>query len=93
MIPIRTLDDLYSAVDELITELNSLNRIQLAGALSHRLHIVAWTRGSELIEELRSLLSEALSAHGEPLPLAAEQKIQRILTAMERYTFGQKGTG
>jgi hypothetical protein len=93
MIPIRTLDDLYSAVDELITELNSLNRTQLAGALSHRLHIVAWTTGSELIEELRSLLSEALSAHGEPLSHAAEQKIQHILTAMERCTFGQKGTG
>jgi hypothetical protein len=93
VIPIRTLDDLYSAVDELITELNSLNRTQLAGALRHRLHIVAWTTGSELIEELRSLLSEALSAHEEPLSLAAEQKIQRILTAMERYTFGQKGTG
>ena len=45
------------------------------------------------IEELRSLLSEALSAHGEPLPPAAEQKIHRILTTMERYISGQKGTG
>ena len=38
------------------------------------------------MEELRSLLSEALSAHEEPLPLAVKQKIQRILSGIERYT-------
>ena len=92
MIPIRTLDDLYSAVDELIAELNSLNRTQLARVLHHRLHIVAWTTGTEAIEELKSHLREALSGHGEPLPIAAEEKAQRILTAIDRFTSGQKVT-
>lgn len=91
MTPIRTLDDLYSAVDELITELNSLNRAELARALSYRLHKVAWTTGSELMAELRSLLSETLSADGERLPLAVKEKIQSILTGIESHT-GPKGT-
>jgi hypothetical protein len=86
MVPIRTLDDLYSAVDQLITELNSLNRTRFAGVLSHRLYDVAWTTGSALLEELRSLLNEALSANAEPLPLAVKQKIQRILTGIENHT-------
>ena len=82
---LRTLDNLYAAVEELIAELNSLDRVKLAGALSHRLHNVAWTTGSELREELRSLLTEALRGDEEHLPAAVEQKVRNILSAMERF--------
>jgi hypothetical protein len=81
----RTLDELYTAVEELIAELNSLDRAKLAGALSYRLHNVAWTTSSELLEELRSLLTEASRGDGEHLPVAVEQKVRYILSAIERF--------
>jgi hypothetical protein len=72
MSPIRTIDDLYAAVDDLIAELNSINRSQLADVLHHRLHTVSWASGSELLEELRSLLTEAFRDDDAHLPFVAK---------------------
>jgi hypothetical protein len=82
---LRALDDLYAAVEELIVELNSVDRAKLASALSYRLHNVAWTTSSELLEELRSLLTEASRDDREHLPVALDQKVRHILSSMEPY--------
>jgi hypothetical protein len=57
---IRTVQDIYTSVDALVAELNSLKLSGLANTLSFRVHKVAWTSGSELLEELQAVMSEAL---------------------------------
>lgn len=55
-----TPEDVYRSVNDLISALRAAGHEKLAGVLDHRLHKVAWTSGSELLEELRSVLCEAL---------------------------------
>jgi hypothetical protein len=53
-----TTGDLYKAVDELIVKLREAGNAELADVLDHRVHKVAWTSGSELLDELHTVLSK-----------------------------------
>ncbi len=56
MLDVRTPDDVYPALDELVSALNLLGKTDLAARLQHRLHNVAWTARAELFDELRKIL-------------------------------------
>jgi len=81
-----TIESVYRAADALITALKSGGHVELASVLDHRLHKVAWTSGSELLEELRGVLSEALgpgSASKSTLPTEQIRALLRTIEALE----------
>jgi hypothetical protein len=80
-----TVSDIYAAVDELIAELRTTKEPKLSRILFHRLHEVAWTTGSELLDELRKVLTEALHTDTTELSPSARKAIESILTAMKKY--------
>jgi len=51
--------DIFTEIDQLISDLRAQNLNTLANILDHRLHRVAWTSGSELREELKKVLHNA----------------------------------
>jgi hypothetical protein len=81
---IKTVQDVYTSIDTMVAELNSLDFVRLANTLSFRVHEVAWTSGSELLEELQTVMSEALRTDGDSLPSSIKQEIENILRGIER---------
>lgn len=84
MEPIGTLDDLYAAVRELIVELKDVET-GLSESLDYRMREVPWTTWSELAEELYSVLKSARQLKQRDLPAATDEKIGRILLAIEGF--------
>jgi len=82
---IQTIEDVYSALDEMAGELQAAGQSRLAAILHHRLHQVAWTTRSELLEELHKLLTNALDSNQEELPLLLRQQIERILLVIGNF--------
>ena len=80
---IKTVQDIYTSVDKLVADLNSLKLSGLANTLSSRVHEVAWTTGSELLGELQAVMSKALRTDGDSLPPSIKQEIEDILRAIE----------
>jgi hypothetical protein len=54
---IKTIEDVYLALDQFIEELRAKGDMEWANLLDHRLHKVAWTTHSELLEEVRAVLT------------------------------------
>jgi hypothetical protein len=65
---IRKPEDLYPLVEDLIIRLGKEGDIRLSAILDHRMHKVAWTSSSELLEELKRVLGGELSNQGEVSP-------------------------
>lgn len=86
MTRINTTGELYAEVDRLIANLRSVGRPRLADVLNVRVHEVAWTSGSELMEELEKVLVEALQPTSESLEPRMRQDIENILEAISRFT-------
>jgi len=58
---VRSPEDIYPLVEDLIIRLGRDREKRLSAILDHRLHKVAWTSASELLEELKRVLgSEAV---------------------------------
>ena len=81
---IKTVQDIYTSVDTLVAELSSLKLSGLANTLSFRVHKVAWTSGSELLEELQAVMSEALRVDEDGLPPSIKREIEEIVRGIER---------
>ncbi len=75
---IQTVQDVYPAVDELVVDLKTSGESRLAAILHHRMHQVAWTTGSELLEELQDVLAGALKSEAK-LPQSLKKQMERIL--------------
>ncbi len=54
------IESICRSSDELTRLLNVTGHTSLAKILNHRIHGVSWTSGTELLEELRKVLLEAL---------------------------------
>ena len=82
--PFRTPDEFYAAMDALIAELEGIGRTRLSRRLDVMMHEVAWTTGSEMMDELGKELSRAT---GEPehaqLPVEIRNRIDQILKAAD----------
>jgi hypothetical protein len=85
MEPIGSLDDLYAAVRDLIVELKDVGETRLSKSLDYRMREVPWTTWSELAEELQNVLRSAPELKQWELPAATDEKIGRILLAIEGF--------
>lgn len=56
---LKTNDEIYPKVENLIKELQRMGTSKLAAVLEHRMHKVAWTTRQELLEELENVLRKA----------------------------------
>lgn len=81
MIIIRTIQDLYPAIDEIIIELGKYNP-NLATLLEYRMHKAAWTTRSELFEELERVISSNLRDGANDMPKDVQVQLERILTVI-----------
>ena len=89
MIQIQTINEVYPALDEVVAELNDADQSRLATILDHRMHEVAWTARSELFEELRDVLTDALKADAGKLPVELKQQMERVLNVIREYLQAQ----
>ena len=76
---IQAIVDVYPAIDELVIELKTVGQFKLADTLHHRMHMVAWTSGSELLEELQKVFTDTLQANDVTFPAPIENQIQQIM--------------
>jgi len=61
------------------------NQSKLAAILHHRMHQVAWTTRTELLEELQNVFMKALQSETESLPEPIRIQIQRMLQVIDDY--------
>ena len=80
MIQIQSPDDIYPAVVELIALLKQHPTSKLSAILDHRMHKVAWTTGSELLEELRSVLTKVRSDEAFDADILAQ--VERLIAVI-----------
>jgi hypothetical protein len=74
-------DNVYRAMEELIAELRASSNSALADKLYHRIHSVSWTTQSELLEELKFILEEAL--HSPPTTsLGLRERMKDVLATL-----------
>lgn len=85
---IRSLEDIYPALDELISELALAGDSRLAAILHHRLHVVAWTTSSELYEEIQRIFAEPLRRDDPSLPQRLKEQIKTILSVIGKSSRG-----
>ncbi len=78
---VNTPDDVYPAIDELVSELNLLGKTDLAAKLAHRVHKVAWTTRAELFGELRKVLG-GVGQTG--LPPQMGWQVRALMNALDR---------
>jgi len=83
MSEIKTVQDVYTSVDRLVAELNSLDSFTLANTLSTRVHKTAWTTSSELLGELQAVMGEALRIDRDSLPPSIKREIEEILSGID----------
>jgi hypothetical protein len=89
---IKTVQEIYAAVDTLVAELNSLKFSELAHELSIRVR-GTWTTGTELPEELQAVMTQSLRVDGDRLPRSIRQEVEDILRAIKRaLTFIQRSS-
>jgi hypothetical protein len=86
---VQTVQDVYSALDEVISELNAVGHSRLATILYHRMHQVAWTSRSELFEELRDVLADALKSDAGEFAVELKQQMERVLVVIRDYLVAQ----
>jgi hypothetical protein len=84
MTRINTVSELYGEMDKIVSKLKSSGHARLAAILFQRLHEVAWTTGSELLDELATILREAVQGNSENLTPALLQDVTDILSAITR---------
>ena len=82
---IQTMSDVYPAVDALIIELKTAGHFKLADTLHHRMHQVAWTTGSELLEELQNVLLEAQQLADVSFSEPIRHQLQQIIDVISNW--------
>jgi hypothetical protein len=84
MKPIKTADDFYRALGELIVTLKDAGHSRLADILDHRLRHVVWTTQSELFEELKNILGRAGEIEDEEIAPGLRDRIGSFLVSIGR---------
>lgn len=79
MLDVRTIDDIYPAVREIIEELRKAGLENQAAILTHRMTKVAWTSRDELFEELVKVLAEVVTKETSNLPAPLSDQIRVVL--------------
>ena len=85
MTNINKIENIYSAVDELIKILASENEKRISNILQHRMYKVSWTSRSELNEELQRILKVYLQKESNNLDKRVVERIENILCEIEGF--------
>ena len=75
--------DVYTAIAELIADLDTQGNHKLARILEHRMYKVSWTSSSELFEELEKVLTNALTEYKSSLDNQSIDKVRSIVAILE----------
>jgi hypothetical protein len=84
MTPIKTADNFYRALGELIVALKDAGHSRLADILDHRLRRVVWSTQSELFEELKSILGRAGEIENEEMAPDLRDRVGSFLLSIGR---------
>ena len=79
---VRSPEDLYLLVEDLIIRLERDGETRLSAILDHRMHKVAWTSASELREELKRVLRNEM-ASVEKLKLQTGAVMRQVSEAID----------
>ena len=79
MIKVRTTEDIYPALREVIEELTKAGLAKHAAILTHRMTKVAWTSRDELFEELVKVLSDLETTQGPTMPASLSDQVRLVL--------------
>jgi len=82
---VNDVDEVYPAIRDLSESLKSSGGTKLAAVLDHRMDKVAWTTRDELLEELRTVLRNAVDAHELPLTEELWSQCRRIIAALDKH--------
>ena len=85
MIEVRTIENIYPALEELIALLNESGHQNVSDILDHRMHKIAWTSRSESLEELQSILKRSLESDPMTLPRPLRDQLARVLFVINDY--------
>ena len=88
---VQTVEDVYPAIDELIVEAGAAGHARLATILHDRMYQAVWTAGSELIEELQDVLTQALESDGPKLPDSLKQQMKQVLLVIDSFLRAPEG--
>jgi hypothetical protein len=84
MLDVRSADDVYPALEELMPLLQRAGEDRLATVLHHRLHLAVWTARGELFEELRDVIRSAIEAPSGAMPSDLRHQLERLVFVMEQ---------
>jgi hypothetical protein len=79
MINVRTTEDIYPALREIIEELQKTGLEEHAVILTHRMTKVAWTSQGELFEELIKVLSDVETTKQSTMPTPLLGQVRVVL--------------
>lgn len=79
---VRAPEDPYPMVEDLIVRLRRDGASRLAAILDHRMHKVAWTSASELLEELRTVLGH-VDKGTEPMTEQTQAALARVIAGID----------
>lgn len=82
MIEVRTAENIYSALREIIEEMRKIGLEKQAAILTHRMTKVAWTSRDELFEELVKVLSDVQATQGPTMPTLLSDQIRFVCTKL-----------
>ena len=83
MTKIKTASDIYPAVEELIKQLRLYPKSNLSAILDHRMHKVAWTTRSELLEEIYNVLKQSRSDNVSLFDTDIKDQIDQLIDAIK----------
>lgn len=78
-----TTEQIYTAIDELITQLNVDGNQKLAVILEHRMYKVSWTSSTEMLENIASILEGHVVEHENIVDKILVKKEREILKAIK----------
>ncbi|HUV63272.1 MAG TPA: hypothetical protein VMW24_05195 [Sedimentisphaerales bacterium] len=84
MIDVKSVQDVYPAIEELIPVLEQLGYRDVSCKLDHRIHKVCWTSATELFEELGKLLRGVNSSKLDIGP-DLQKNLERLLAVIEQH--------
>jgi len=76
--------NVYRVMDDLSAAYQAAGQHELANVILHRVHKVAWTSRTELLEELKMILVDALEVGEHEFPPLLQSKTQDALLVVER---------
>ena len=92
MIEIRTTEDIYTALREVIEELTKAGLLKYAAILNHRMTKVAWTSRDELFEELLKVLSDLEATQGPTMTTFLADQIRCLVKKLREVGGKAEGT-